>query len=82
MAKSDILEKIVSVKSEEIIAAQVARPFADVDAEARAADAPRGFERALRAKIAAGRSAVIAEIKKASPSKGCLLYTSPSPRDS
>ena len=72
MAKSDILEKIVSVKSEEIIASQVARPFAVVDAEARAAGAPRGFERALRAKIAGGRPAVIAEIKKASPSKGVL----------
>jgi len=72
MAKSDILEKIVSVKSEEIIASQVARPFAIVDAEARAAGAPRGFERALRAKIAGGRPAVIAEIKKASPSKGVL----------
>jgi indole-3-glycerol phosphate synthase len=72
MAKSDILEKIITTKAQEVIAAQVARPFAAVDAEARAASAPRGFELALRARIAAGRPAVIAEIKKASPSKGLL----------
>ncbi len=72
MARSDILEKIVTTKAQEVIAAQVARPFAIVDAEARAAPPPRGFEAALRARIAAGRPAVIAEIKKASPSKGVL----------
>ena len=72
MTKSDILAQIVTTKAEEVISAQVARPFAMVDAEARAASPPRGFERALRAKIAAGRAAVIAEIKKASPSKGVL----------
>jgi indole-3-glycerol phosphate synthase len=75
MAKSDILEKIVTTKAQEVIAAQVARPFAAVDADARAAGAPRGFERALRARIAAGKPAVIAEIKKASPSKGVLRET-------
>lgn len=69
---SDILEKIVSTKAEEVIAAQVAHPFADVERAARAAAAPRGFERALRDRIVAGKSAVIAEIKKASPSKGLL----------
>ncbi len=69
---SDILVKIVSTKAEEVIAAQVAHPFADVERAARAAAAPRGFERALRDRIAAGKSAVIAEIKKASPSKGLL----------
>ncbi len=72
MAKSDILEKIVTTKAQEVIAAQVARPYATVDADARAAPAPRGFERALRERVAAGGSAVIAEIKKASPSKGVL----------
>ena len=72
MAKSDILEKIITTKAQEIIAAQVARPFAVVDHDARNAGTPRGFERALRARIAGGRSAVIAEIKKASPSKGVL----------
>ncbi|MCC6869748.1 MAG: indole-3-glycerol phosphate synthase TrpC [Burkholderiales bacterium] len=72
MADSDILDRIVAVKAEEVIAAQVAQPFAEVVARARAAPPARGFERALRAKIAAGKPAVIAEIKKASPSKGVL----------
>jgi indole-3-glycerol phosphate synthase len=53
-AQNDILARIVADKSEAIIAAQLARPFAEVDAAARAATAPRGFEAALRAKIAAG----------------------------
>jgi indole-3-glycerol phosphate synthase len=75
MAASDILEKIVTTKAAEVIAAQIARPFTVVEAEARIADPPRGFERGLRAKIAAGRPAVIAEIKKASPSKGVLRET-------
>ena len=72
MSGSDILDRIVSVKAEEVIAAQVAHPFAEIAAQARAAAPARGFERALRAKIAAGEAAVIAEIKKASPSKGVL----------
>jgi indole-3-glycerol phosphate synthase len=72
MAKSDILEKIITTKAQEVIAAQVARPFATVDADARTASPPRGFARALRERIAAGRPAVIAEIKKASPSKGVI----------
>ncbi len=72
MNRGDILSQIVTTKAEEVISAQVARPFGLVDAEARAASPPRGFERALRAKIAAGRAAVIAEIKKSSPSKGVL----------
>jgi len=69
---SDILQKILAKKSEEVIAAEVARPFAALDADARAQGAPRGFAAALRRKIDAGRPAVIAEIKKASPSKGVL----------
>ena len=69
---SDILDRILAKKSEEVIAAQVARPLAAVDADARAQPPARGFERALRAKIDAGRAAVIAEIKRASPSKGVL----------
>ncbi len=72
MARSDILEKIVTTKAQEVIAAQVARPFSMVDAEAKAQSSPRGFERALRSRVAAGRPAVIAEIKKASPSKGVI----------
>jgi indole-3-glycerol phosphate synthase len=69
---SDILDRILAKKSEEVIAAQIARPFAQVDADARAQSPTRGFERSLRAKIDAGSAAVIAEIKRASPSKGVL----------
>jgi indole-3-glycerol phosphate synthase len=72
MSKSDILDKIIAGKAAEVIAAQVSRPFAAVEEEARSAPPPRGFERALRARIAQQRPAVIAEIKKASPSKGVL----------
>jgi len=75
VTRSDILEKIIASKQEEVIAAQVARPFADVDAQARAMPPARGFERALRDRIANERPAVIAEIKKASPSKGVLRET-------
>jgi len=72
---ADILQRIVAVKRDEVAAAQRACSLAEIRAQAEAAGAAlpvRGFERALRAKIAAGRSAVIAEIKKASPSKGVL----------
>jgi indole-3-glycerol phosphate synthase len=69
---TDILEKILRVKREEVAAAKRARPLAAVRAEAESADPPRGFVAAIRAKIAAGEPAVIAEIKKASPSKGLL----------
>jgi indole-3-glycerol phosphate synthase len=69
---ADILDKILATKAEEVAAAKRARPFAEIAAAARAAPPPRDFEGALRAKIAAGRSAVIAEIKKASPSRGVL----------
>jgi indole-3-glycerol phosphate synthase len=73
---SDILQKIIAVKAEEIAAARAECPLPAIRAKAEAAAvgelAPRDFEGALRAKIAAGRAAVIAEIKKASPSKGVL----------
>jgi len=72
MSASDILNQIVATKAAEVINAQVTRPFDVVDAAARAMPSVRGFATALRAKIAAGRPAVIAEIKKASPSKGLL----------
>jgi indole-3-glycerol phosphate synthase len=70
---SDILQRIVAVKHEEVAALLSHRPLASLraDAEARRHDR-RDFEGALRAAIAAGRSAVIAEVKKASPSKGLL----------
>ena len=68
----NILGKILAVKAEEIAAAKAARPFAAVDAEARLTPPPRGFVWAIRTRIAQGRPAVIAEIKRASPSRGVL----------
>ncbi len=69
---SDILEKILATKREEIAAGQSRMPLSDMRAQAEAAPAPRDFVGALRAKLAAGRPAVIAEVKKASPSKGII----------
>lgn len=69
---SDILDKIVAVKREEVAASMRQKPLAVVRADAQSRVLTRDFEAALRAKIAAGQSAVIAEIKKASPSKGVL----------
>lgn len=71
----DILARIVAVKREEVAAARRLQSDAALRAQAEAACSAqpvRGFERALRARIAASRPAVIAEIKKASPSKGLL----------
>jgi indole-3-glycerol phosphate synthase len=68
----DVLSQILAKKSEEVIAAELAHPFAEVEAAARTQAPARDFLAALRAKIADGRPAVIAEIKKASPSKGVL----------
>ena len=67
-----ILERILAVKAAEIAAARKAKPLHTVMEEARTRGAPRDFVGALRAKVAAGRPAVIAEVKKASPSKGLL----------
>jgi indole-3-glycerol phosphate synthase len=68
----DILARIMTTKAEEVIAAQVERPLEAVMHDAGAAPAPRGFAAAIRSSIAAGRPAVIAEVKRASPSKGVL----------
>ncbi|RYF21769.1 MAG: indole-3-glycerol phosphate synthase TrpC [Comamonadaceae bacterium] len=69
---SDILNQIVAVKRDEIAAAQKKMPIAAMRADAESRVLTRDFEGALRAKIARGQAAVIAEVKKASPSKGVL----------
>ena len=69
---SDILQRIVEVKREEIAAARPRRSLADLHELALGQSAPRGFAAGMRAKVARGDAAVIAEIKKASPSKGVL----------
>jgi indole-3-glycerol phosphate synthase len=69
---SDILTRIEAYKREEIAAAKRACPLAEVEARAKAAPAPRGFVGAIRHKLAVGDYALIAEVKKASPSKGLI----------
>lgn len=69
---SDILKKILAVKAEEVVAASAAKPLAIIRAEAEEMAPPRHFLQAIQTKVAAGKPAVIAEIKKASPSKGLL----------
>ena len=69
---SDILQKIVAVKREEIAAARLRRSLHSLRAEAEAHSDQRGFAAAMRSKVNAGGAAVIAEVKRASPSKGVL----------
>ena len=69
---SDILTKIEAYKREEIAAAKRAHPLASVEALAKAAPPPRGFASAISRKLAQGEYALIAEVKKASPSKGLI----------
>ncbi len=69
---TDILQKILSVKREEVNVAKQRESLTGLRMRAQSADAPRDFVGAIRAKIEAGRAAVIAEVKKASPSKGVL----------
>ena len=68
----DILQKILTRKREEIVERSARLPLAELRQRATAASPMRGFVNAIRARIAQGKPAVIAEIKKASPSKGLL----------
>jgi indole-3-glycerol phosphate synthase len=72
LAMTDILQKIVEVKHQEVAAAMKKMLLADMRADAESRVLVRDYVGAMRAKIAAGQAAVIAEVKKASPSKGVL----------
>jgi indole-3-glycerol phosphate synthase len=69
---SDILTRIEAYKREEIAAAKRIHPLASLQARAKAAPAPRGFVTEIRQRLARGDYALIAEVKKASPSRGLI----------
>jgi indole-3-glycerol phosphate synthase len=69
---ADILTRIEAYKREEIAAAKRVRPLGEVEQAAKAADPPRGFVRAIKRGLARGDYALIAEVKKASPSRGLI----------
>src|ERR1700712_3092004 len=69
---SDILARIAAYKRDEVASRKAARPLASIEAAAREASAPRGFRAALERAHGPGRLALIAEIKKASPSRGLI----------
>ena len=72
MSIPTVLEKILARKAEEVAERRARISFAEVEAQARVADPVRGFARALQERVAHKQAAVIAEVKKASPSKGVL----------
>jgi indole-3-glycerol phosphate synthase len=72
MTTPTVLNRIIDRKFEEVAERSARRPIAQLQAEIANASQPRGFVAAMEAKLAAGQSAVIAEIKKASPSKGVI----------
>jgi indole-3-glycerol phosphate synthase len=69
---SDVLNKILARKAQEVAERQTRVPLRELSQRLAAASPPRGFAAAVRSRIAAGQAAVIAEIKKASPSKGVI----------
>ena len=69
---SDVLTKICNDKRQHVAAQKASRSLADVEAAARSAGTPRGFAKHLTARAQAGGYGLIAEIKKASPSKGLI----------
>ena len=69
---SDVLTKICNDKRDHVAARRASRPLAEVEAAAKRADAPRGFAKQLTARVEGGGFGLIAEIKKASPSKGLI----------
>lgn len=72
MKAPTILRKILARKAEEVVACKSARSLASLEASIREQATPRGFARALQQQVTGGKPAVIAEIKKASPSKGVI----------
>src|SRR3954471_20141320 len=72
MSVPTVLEKILARKAEEVAARRASVSFSELETLAAAADAPRGFAKALIAQAKRKQPAVIAEIKKASPSKGVI----------
>jgi len=69
---SDVMRRIIATKRREVEAARASVPIAEMERRAANADPPRGFEAALRRRVAEGKPAVIAEIKRASPSRGLI----------
>jgi indole-3-glycerol phosphate synthase len=69
---ADILQKIADYKRKEIAAAKRARPLAAIEHDAKSADPPRGFADAIARRLTGGDYALVAEIKKASPSRGLI----------